>query len=89
MFHEFKGDRTVVVDQLHQQYGPVVRIAPDELSFNSQEAVRDIYGMKSDFSKSNFYDMFVYYNERNTFTSPTKQEVRKKKLFTVIDVADT
>ncbi len=76
IYHEFKGDRTVTVDRLHAAYGPVVRIAPDELSFNDAAAVRDIYGIKSDMGKSDFYDMFVYYNERNTFTSLTKAAVR-------------
>jgi hypothetical protein len=75
MYHEFKGDRTVIIDELHQRYGRVVRIAPDEVSFNSQDAIKDIYGIKSDFSKSSFYDLFIYYNQRNTFTSLTKSDV--------------
>lgn len=79
MYHEFHGDRTVTIDRLHAKYGSVVRLAPDELSFNDVESVRDIYGIKSDLGKSNFYDLFVYYNERNTFTSLTKAEVRREK----------
>ncbi|KAK5239073.1 hypothetical protein LTR40_014891, partial [Exophiala xenobiotica] len=72
MYHEFKGDRTVVIDQLHSRYGPVVRVSPDEVSFNNYEGLREIYGIKSTFSKSSFYDLFVYYNTRNTFTSLDK-----------------
>ncbi|KAI1153499.1 cytochrome P450 [Nemania diffusa] len=34
------------VNKLHQQYGPVVRIAPNELAFSSPQAWRDIYGHK-------------------------------------------
>ncbi|CAI0643665.1 unnamed protein product [Colletotrichum noveboracense] len=30
--------------RLHAKYGPVVRIAPDELTYNCAEAFRDIYG---------------------------------------------
>jgi hypothetical protein len=32
------------VKELHDAYGSVVRIAPDELSYNSPEAWQDIYG---------------------------------------------
>lgn len=30
--------------ELHEQYGPVVRVAPNELSFISQDALKTIYG---------------------------------------------
>jgi hypothetical protein len=76
MYHEFKGDRTIQIDKLHQQYGPVVRISPSEVSFNNHESLKEIYGIKSTFSKGSFYDLFVYYNERNTFTSLDKPNVR-------------
>ena len=75
MYHEFKGDRTIQIDKLHSQYGPVVRVSPSEVSFNNHESLRDIYGIKSTFSKSSFYDLFIYYNERNTFTSLDKPNV--------------
>lgn len=75
MYHEFKGDRTIQIDTLHSRYGPVVRVSPDEVSFNNHEGLKEIYGIKSTFSKSTFYDLFVYYNERNTFTSLEKPRV--------------
>ncbi|KAI1434436.1 putative cytochrome P450 monooxygenase [Xylaria sp. CBS 124048] len=34
------------VAELHQRYGPVVRIAPDELTFSTPQAWHDIYGPK-------------------------------------------
>ncbi|CAK7211385.1 hypothetical protein SBRCBS47491_001108 [Sporothrix bragantina] len=79
IYYEFKGNRTVVIDQLHENYGPVVRVAPDEVSFNSAEALRDIYGIRSDVSKSDFYDLFVYYDERNTFTSLDRKDHSQRK----------
>ncbi|KAL8847977.1 MAG: hypothetical protein Q9221_006993 [Calogaya cf. arnoldii] len=33
---------------LHDQYGPVVRISPNQLSFITAGAWKDIYGLKSD-----------------------------------------
>lgn len=76
MYHEFRGDRTVQIDNLHSRYGPVVRVSPSEVSFNNYEGLKEIYGIKSTFSKSSFYDLFIYYNERNTFTSLDKPNVR-------------
>ncbi|KAL0941169.1 cytochrome p-450 [Colletotrichum truncatum] len=42
-----KGRITWRVRELHEQYGPVVRIAPDELSFTSSAAWKKIYGQRS------------------------------------------
>lgn len=44
---------------LHEKYGPVVRTAPNELSFNSAGSWRDIYGTRPGhrtFLKSEFYE---------------------------------
>ncbi|KAK3343539.1 benzoate 4-monooxygenase cytochrome P450 [Lasiosphaeria hispida] len=45
--------------ELHKKYGPVVRTAPNELSFNSVQSWKDIYGFRQGhktFIKSDFYD---------------------------------
>ncbi|KAF5513850.1 Cytochrome P450 monooxygenase BOA3 [Colletotrichum fructicola] len=45
--------------KLHQKYGPVVRVAPNELSFNTAQSWKDIYDKRkghSPFIKSDFYD---------------------------------
>jgi hypothetical protein len=39
----FSGRRAYIIHALHQRYGPVVRIAPNELSFASAAAAHDIY----------------------------------------------
>jgi len=39
-----RGDLTTTTQRLHKQYGEIVRIAPDELSYCSAEAWKDIYG---------------------------------------------
>ncbi|KAJ5279798.1 hypothetical protein N7478_005170 [Penicillium angulare] len=45
-------------DELHRQYGKLVRIAPNYLSINSQEAVAIIYGPGTKCEKSNtFYGL--------------------------------
>lgn len=45
--------------ELHKKYGPVVRIAPNELSFDTARSWKDIYGSRPGhlpFCKSEFYD---------------------------------
>ncbi|UNI17170.1 hypothetical protein JDV02_003545 [Purpureocillium takamizusanense] len=40
----FRGDSHTVVLRWHEKYGEVVRIGPDELSFNNEQAWKEIYG---------------------------------------------
>ncbi|KAI9172614.1 Cytochrome P450 monooxygenase sdnT [Paramyrothecium foliicola] len=40
---------------LHRQYGPVVRVGPNELWFDSMEACKVIYNPGSGYEKSDFY----------------------------------
>ena len=56
--------RAVVTDRmpneilkLHEKYGPVVRIGPNDLSFNAPEAIADIY--KQGWPKGDFYAGFT------------------------------
>ncbi|KAJ8128639.1 hypothetical protein O1611_g4997 [Lasiodiplodia mahajangana] len=45
--------------ELHEKYGPVVRTAPDELSFDTSQSFKDIYGFRQGhkpFIKSKFYE---------------------------------
>jgi hypothetical protein len=45
--------------ELHQRYGPIVRIAPNELSFCGAGAVAPIYKSGRSMTKSHFYDAFT------------------------------
>ncbi|KAJ6784892.1 hypothetical protein PWT90_02365 [Aphanocladium album] len=53
-----KGDRTAWVHELHKKYGPVVRVAPDEVSIVDSETVKILYARKETFRKSIFYKYF-------------------------------
>ncbi|KAL4978762.1 benzoate 4-monooxygenase cytochrome P450 [Aspergillus desertorum] len=53
------GRQPYKILELHQRYGPVVRTAPNELSFNTAQSWKDIYGFRQGhktFIKSDFYD---------------------------------
>ncbi|KAJ2984481.1 hypothetical protein NUW58_g6035 [Xylaria curta] len=45
-WYQLQGLLPFEVDKLHKRYGPVVRVAPNELAFSSPQAWRDIYGHK-------------------------------------------
>ncbi|KAJ5250507.1 Cytochrome P450 E-class group I [Penicillium chrysogenum] len=81
-YEDYKGTRTRKINALHQQYGPVVRIGPSEVTFNSTSALRAIYGAGSGFERTGFYHMFEVYGRKNMFSFPTaKQHGERKKLF--------
>ncbi|ESU13935.1 hypothetical protein FGSG_13176 [Fusarium graminearum PH-1] len=81
-YEDWKGTRTRTINALHKKYGPVVRIGPNEISFNSLSALRTIYGPGSRFGRTSFYRMFDVYGEQNLFTfhSPKDHGDRKKLL---------
>ena len=63
MYHEFSGNRRKYIHALHLKYGPVVRVAPDEVSFATREAVKEIYASSgSGYDKSSFYSLFGNYD---------------------------
>jgi hypothetical protein len=40
------GNQHLYYRSLHEKYGPVVRVSPNELSFISVEAREEIYGLR-------------------------------------------
>lgn len=80
-YDDWKGTRTRTIHLLHQKYGPVVRIAPNETSFNSLSALKTIYGAGSGFERTSFYRMFDVYGRQNLFTyGSSKAHGERKKL---------
>ena len=78
---EWQGKRTQAIHQLHQRYGTVVRIGPNEVHFNSPAAMRIIYGAGSGFERTDFYSMFDVYGKQNVFTfGPAHAHAERKKL---------
>ena len=65
-YHELRANRTLYIHSLHEKYGPVVRIAPNEVSFTSWTAVKEIYcSGGSGYDKAHwFYDLFKIYGRR-------------------------
>lgn len=76
---DWKGTRTRRICELHERYGPAVRIGPNEVAFNSLSALRTIYGAGSGFERTSFYSMFDVYTKKNLFTFASVREHSQRK----------
>ncbi|EXJ66579.1 uncharacterized protein A1O5_10249 [Cladophialophora psammophila CBS 110553] len=54
-WHQACGDLYKCIDAIHDAYGPIVRIAPDELSFTNPEAWPQIYNTRPQLQKTRFH----------------------------------
>jgi cytochrome P450 len=62
----------------HQKYGPVVRLAPNEISVNSVDGLRIVYG--GNFDKHDWYpNIFSNYFIDNTFCMTKSEPHRERK----------
>jgi cytochrome P450 len=80
---DFQGTRTRTIHRLHQQYGAAVRVGPNEVSFNSLRALRQIYGAGSPFGRPpSFYRIFSMFGQTSLFTlySSSDHATRKKMM---------
>ncbi|KAK3359561.1 putative benzoate 4-monooxygenase cytochrome P450 [Lasiosphaeria hispida] len=75
-----RGDRYKTVDQLHKELGPVVRIQPNHVSINDDDAIQAIYGHGNGFLKSEFYDAFVSIRRGLFNTRDRHEHTRKRKI---------
>lgn len=63
-FHEFSANRRLYINQLHREYGPIVRLSPNEVSFTGLEAVKEIYvSGGSWYHKTEFYNLFRQFGQ--------------------------
>lgn len=58
MYHVYLGDLERAQLQVLSQYGPLVRIAPNEVLCNDPAAIPLIYRAKSPLSKTDYYPTF-------------------------------
>ncbi|KAJ5773323.1 hypothetical protein N7457_008219 [Penicillium paradoxum] len=55
MFHVRQGNYHVVIEKLHQKYGPVVRLGPNLIDLDFPELIKTIYNTKGNYLKTEFY----------------------------------
>ncbi|OIW28211.1 cytochrome P450 [Coniochaeta ligniaria NRRL 30616] len=64
--------------ELHRRYGPVVRIAPNEVSIASPEAARNLLSAGKGFHKTDFYGVFPPPENPDIFTE-IREDVHAQK----------
>ncbi|KAE8354975.1 cytochrome P450 [Aspergillus coremiiformis] len=84
VYHIVKGDGCKRTAELHEQYGEVVRVGPNELSYISPSANRTIYGgrPRADevFEKNPIANLQGTREVQNIFFAPHEPHARYKKL---------
>ncbi|KAF8699816.1 Cytochrome P450 monooxygenase, partial [Rhizoctonia solani] len=65
--------------EIHQKYGPFVRIGPNHISIADPDALEDIYKHGNGLLKSDYYAMFRLGTHESLFTSRDKAEHSTKR----------
>ncbi|EXJ65327.1 hypothetical protein A1O7_01668 [Cladophialophora yegresii CBS 114405] len=55
VYKTWAGVRAKTIHELHLKYGPWVRVSPNEISTSDSKAITAIYGVNSEFTKTEFY----------------------------------
>ncbi|KAL4946698.1 hypothetical protein BDV06DRAFT_231772 [Aspergillus oleicola] len=73
-YHTFIGDESTVIAALHKTYGPLVRIAPNDVSIADSAAIEPIYVARGGFPKTNVYSKFDIDGHATIFSTLTLPE---------------
>ncbi|KAJ6190831.1 hypothetical protein N7519_000852 [Penicillium mononematosum] len=74
-YQEFTANRRESVHRLHKIYGSVVRLGPDEVSFTSLDAIKEIYASGgSGYDKTEYYDLFRQFKIKYAMTNIMKEK---------------
>lgn len=64
----FQASKAYWIHAAHSRYGPVIRVAPNELSFADPAAVRQVYTSKEFVKAETFYRAKTVYHENHVFS---------------------
>ncbi|KAJ5134729.1 hypothetical protein N7448_000252 [Penicillium atrosanguineum] len=68
---------------LHQKYGPVVRVGPNQYSISEIAAIKTVYGTGSQFAKASWYDAWKHPAQWTVFSDrDIKRHADTRKRFT-------
>lgn len=79
--HALRGDVIYWIVDLHAKFGEVVRVSPNELSFSSADAWKDIYGHGSRLSKDPLFYKHPGDGVADIVNSNTTNHARMRKIF--------
>jgi hypothetical protein len=76
MYRIYVGDMHDVQRRLHEQYGPIIRIAPNEVSTTDLSAIPKIYRYQAPLTKTDFYSVWgggTISDQLDTFAQPDER----------------
>jgi cytochrome P450 len=80
LYHAWKGDRHLEFWRLHQKHGSVVRFGPTSLSFDTNTALKSIYGFSANVRKAEFYKAFQFPMPNTHNTADKVDHARKRRV---------
>lgn len=88
-YDDLIGDTSRKIHRLHSKYGPVLRIGPSHISFDSLTALKAIYGVGSRSDRTSFYEIFQPYGVPTMFTMARSEDHSERKKYLVRAYAKT
>ncbi|RDW68064.1 hypothetical protein BP6252_09460 [Coleophoma cylindrospora] len=84
-YYASKGNRHIELNRLHEKYGPRVRFAPNFVSINTPNGLKEIYGTRSsNIVKSDWYRCIHYfaggYQSTLTIIDPVRHSKKRRLL---------
>jgi len=79
----FRGNWHSDILELHAKYGPVVRVAPNEVSIVDRHGLTQVYGHAKGTKKTNWYDTWQVIKSANSFfnsTEPAEHSFLRKRV---------
>lgn len=93
-YHDAKLDQGLALRELHDRYGPVVRVGANQVSFSEPDALAPIYVLKGGMPKADYYDGFwvdghcTMFAERNGAARSVKSKA-VQALFSTGNIRDS
>ncbi|KAF5646390.1 aspartate aminotransferase [Fusarium sp. NRRL 52700] len=81
-FYDISCCRNEVILSWHRKHGPVILIAPNEVSVSDLQGTRDVYKATGRWAKSGYFDHFQGYGMRSVFATKQYEDHRKKRKYT-------
>ncbi|KAI5777288.1 cytochrome P450 [Geopyxis carbonaria] len=79
LYHAYSEHSHLHITRLHEQYGPVLRFAPNLLILRSPAAIKPIYGVSRPVRKGRFYAHFEAIGAQSVFSASDKADHARKR----------
>lgn len=87
-YHAYIGDEATVIHKAHKQYGPLLRVSPNEIDISDADAIAPIYVSRGGFPKAPCYANFDIDGHKTIF-SATDNEHRSLRAKAVLPMFST